>query len=147
MELAQYPSLLCKFYLLQDCNFLQCSCQFSACWLSDLLTKWFANFCNKGLFLILNFPKSVYPDASANLRVMTVSSGKNFMCLLHEKPFKKECNKTFNLHYCNHKFMVMLSLSIYLYMVCTTEQFLEVATESWPEWDLNPWPMNSVQLH
>ena len=30
-------------------------------------------------------------------------------------------------------------------MVFTTEGFLEVATESWPEWDLNPRPPNSVQ--
>ena len=30
-------------------------------------------------------------------------------------------------------------------MVLTTEGFLEVAIESWPEWDLNPRPLNSVQ--
>ena len=30
-------------------------------------------------------------------------------------------------------------------MVFTTEEFLEVAIESWPEWDLNPRPLNSVQ--
>ena len=30
-------------------------------------------------------------------------------------------------------------------MVFTTEGFLEVATESSPELDLNPRPMNSVQ--
>ena len=29
-------------------------------------------------------------------------------------------------------------------MVFTTERFLEVAIESWPEWDLNPRPLNSV---
>ena len=34
---------------------------------------------------------------------------------------------------------------IYIYMVFTTEGFLEVAIESWPEWDLNPRPLNSVQ--
>ena len=28
---------------------------------------------------------------------------------------------------------------IHTYMVFTTEGFLEVAIESWPEWDLNPW--------
>ena len=28
--------------------------------------------------------------------------------------------------------------AIYIYMVCTTEGFLEVATESSLEWDLNP---------
>ena len=30
-------------------------------------------------------------------------------------------------------------------MVLTTEGFFEVAIESWPEWDLNPRPPNSVQ--
>ena len=33
----------------------------------------------------------------------------------------------------------------YIHMVFTTEGFLEVAIESWPEWDLNPRPLNSVQ--
>ena len=31
-------------------------------------------------------------------------------------------------------------------MVFTTEGFFEVAIESWPEWDLNLRPLNSVQL-
>ena len=30
-------------------------------------------------------------------------------------------------------------------MVFTTEGFLEVAIESWTEWDMNPRPLNSVQ--
>ena len=30
-------------------------------------------------------------------------------------------------------------------MVFTTEGFFEVAIESWPEWYLNPRPLNSVQ--
>ena len=30
-------------------------------------------------------------------------------------------------------------------MVFTTEEFLEVPTESWPELDLNPQPLNSIQ--
>ena len=30
-------------------------------------------------------------------------------------------------------------------MVFTTERYLEVATESWPKWDLNPRPLNSIQ--
>ena len=34
---------------------------------------------------------------------------------------------------------------IYIYMVFTTDGFFEVAIESWPEWDLNPRPLNSVQ--
>ena len=40
---------------------------------------------------------------------------------------------------------VCIYIYIYLYMVFTTEGFLEVAIESWPEWDLNPRPLNSVQ--
>ena len=31
-------------------------------------------------------------------------------------------------------------------MVLTTEEFLEVAIESWSEWDLNPQPLNSIQM-
>ena len=30
-------------------------------------------------------------------------------------------------------------------MVFITEGVLEAAIESWPEWDLNPRPLNSVQ--
>ena len=30
-------------------------------------------------------------------------------------------------------------------MVFTTEGFFEVAIESWPEWHLNPPPLNFVQ--
>ena len=30
-------------------------------------------------------------------------------------------------------------------MVFTTKGPLELAKESWPEWDLNPRPLNSVQ--
>ena len=30
-------------------------------------------------------------------------------------------------------------------MIFTTERFLEAAKESWPKWDLNPQPLNSVQ--
>ena len=32
-----------------------------------------------------------------------------------------------------------------MYMVFTTDGFFEVAIESWPEWDLNPRPVNSVK--
>ena len=31
-------------------------------------------------------------------------------------------------------------------MVFNTEGFFEVTTESWPERDLNPQPLNSVQM-
>ena len=34
---------------------------------------------------------------------------------------------------------------MYIYIVFTTEGLLEVAIESWPDWDLNPRPLNSVQ--
>ena len=34
---------------------------------------------------------------------------------------------------------------MYIYMLFTTEGFFEVAMESWPEWDLNPRSLNSVQ--
>ena len=29
-----------------------------------------------------------------------------------------------------------------IYMIFTSEGFLEVTIGSWPEWDLNPWPLN-----
>ena len=29
--------------------------------------------------------------------------------------------------------------------IIVTDGFFEVALESWPEWDLNPQPLNSVQ--
>ena len=31
-------------------------------------------------------------------------------------------------------------------MIFTTEEFFEVAIESWLEWDLSPQPLNSVQI-
>ena len=31
-------------------------------------------------------------------------------------------------------------------MVFITEGFFEVAIESWPKWDLNPQPLNSIQM-
>ena len=35
---------------------------------------------------------------------------------------------------------------VYIYnMVFATEEFFEIAIESWFEWDLNPRPLNSVQ--
>ena len=33
-----------------------------------------------------------------------------------------------------------------MYMVFTTEGLSEVGIESWPEWDLNPQPLNFVQM-
>ena len=34
---------------------------------------------------------------------------------------------------------------IYRYRVFTTEGLFEAAIEKWPEWDLNPRPLNFVQ--
>ena len=31
-------------------------------------------------------------------------------------------------------------------MIFTTEEFFEVAVESWPEWDLSTQPLNYVQM-
>ena len=37
---------------------------------------------------------------------------------------------------------IYIYIYIHMYMVLG---FFEVATEKWPEWDLNPRPLNSVQ--
>ena len=34
---------------------------------------------------------------------------------------------------------------VYIYIYGINEGFFEVAIESWPEWDLNPRALNSVQ--
>ena len=39
-----------------------------------------------------------------------------------------------------------MAFGIGLFYPIYIEQFLEVAIESWPEWDMNPWPLNSVQM-
>ena len=49
------------------------------------------------------------------------------------------------MYMCDMCVCIYIYIYIYLYMVFTTEGFLEVAIESWPEWDLNPRPLNSVQ--
>ena len=33
---------------------------------------------------------------------------------------------------------ISIYVCIYVYMVFTSDVFLEVPTESWPEWNLNP---------
>ena len=38
-----------------------------------------------------------------------------------------------------------LYVCTYMRIVFTTEEFSEVAIESWPEWNLNPVPLSSVQ--
>ena len=40
---------------------------------------------------------------------------------------------------------VCIYIYVCIYMVFTTDRFFEVAAESWPEWDLNPRPLNSIQ--
>ena len=45
-------------------------------------------------------------------------------------------------------YVVIYICHSYIYVVIyifTTEGLFEVAIESWPEWDLNPRPLNSVQ--
>ena len=42
-------------------------------------------------------------------------------------------------------YIICIYIYICIYMVFTTEGLFEVAIESWPEWDLNPRPLNSVQ--
>ena len=38
-----------------------------------------------------------------------------------------------------------INIKWYIYVVFTTDEFFEVAIESWSEWDLNPRPLSSVQ--
>ena len=40
---------------------------------------------------------------------------------------------------------IYIYIYIYVFMVFITEEFFEVVIESWPEWDLNPRRLNSVQ--
>ena len=41
---------------------------------------------------------------------------------------------------------IYICIYIYIYMVFTTEGLIEVAIESWHEWDLNPRLLNSIQM-
>ena len=43
------------------------------------------------------------------------------------------------IHYVGNGLCMFLSVYVY------TEGFFEVAIESWPEWDLNPRPLNSLK--
>ena len=54
-----------------------------------------------------------------------------------------------NKHVYNLYIYIYIYMYIYMYIhgVITTEGFFEVAIESLPEWDLNPWPLNSVQIY
>ena len=53
------------------------------------------------------------------------------------------------IYICIYMYVYIYNIYIYIYIiyiyVFTTEEFFEVAIESWPEWDLNPRPLNSVQ--
>ena len=55
------------------------------------------------------------------------------------------------IYICIYIIIVIRYIYIYIYNNlhgihdCTTERFLEVAIESWPVWDLNRRPLNSVQ--
>ena len=40
---------------------------------------------------------------------------------------------------------IYIFIYIYIYIVFSTDGFFEVAIESWPEWDLDPRPLNSIQ--
>ena len=40
---------------------------------------------------------------------------------------------------------IHIYIHTHINMVFITEGSFEVAIESWPEWDLNPRPMNSIQ--
>ena len=42
-------------------------------------------------------------------------------------------------------YYIYIHIYIFIYMVFTTDRFFVIAIESWPEWDLNPRPLNSVQ--
>ena len=55
-----------------------------------------------------------------------------------------------NVNYSQHFHLSQAECWIYKYgMVFTSQRFieiaLEIAIESWPEWDLNPWTLKSVQ--
>ena len=51
------------------------------------------------------------------------------------------------IYYWQEIFLLTLCLCAYVYIYSIHNWgFLEVAIESWPEWDLNPWPLNSIQM-
>ena len=44
-------------------------------------------------------------------------------------------------------YIIYMYIYIYVYVyIFTTEGLFEVAIENWPEWDLNPQPLNSALL-
>ena len=50
------------------------------------------------------------------------------------------------IYLCMYIYMHMYIYNIYIiYLAFTTEGLFGIAIESWPEWDLNPRPLSSVQ--
>ena len=67
----------------------------------------------------------------------------DFIFNICDRTFKAICFIDIQAHLT--MFTTMWYLFLTIYVVFTTEGFLEVAIESRPEWDLNPQPLNSVQ--
>ena len=61
-----------------------------------------------------------------------------FGCCLRQSP------RFFNWNFL--EVITWMSWNKLMYMVFTTEGLFEVAIESWHECDLNPWPLNFVQM-
>ena len=97
---------------------------------------------------------------SKNILISTQYSDPSSKSKIFEKYLKNILTKAkqeiTNLNYCQlivlNDFIIIvlndfiancLKWLIYIYMVFTTEGLLEVAIESWPEWDLNPRPLHT----
>ena len=55
------------------------------------------------------------------------------------------CNTCGDFHMEKTGIYIYIYIYIHIYMVYTAEGFFEVATESWPQWNLNPQPLNCIQ--
>ena len=51
----------------------------------------------------------------------------------------------YNIYIYIYMYIYIYVIYINIYIVFTIEGFFEIAIESWPEWDLNPQTLNSVQ--
>ena len=51
--------------------------------------------------------------------------------------------RLFNRHFL--ELITLVQWNELIYMVFTTKGLFEVAIESWPEWDLNPHPLNNMR--
>ena len=60
------------------------------------------------------------------------------------KLFKQTSAEVFYKKYIYIYIYIYIHKYIYIYMVFITEGLFEVAIESWPEWDLNPRPLNKT---